>query len=336
MFHNPRTKIMRATKLMSAVMASAIALSFASCKPDNDPIPVNPIATEAPINSLYQALKQQPQSFNVNAGSSQTITGANGTIITFNAQSFKTQAGVVITSGSISIKLIEALTPGQMIMNRISTVTNAGNLLQSGGSVNIVATQNGNPVYANSYKISFKQPAASTQPMALFSGIVTSGGTNSGAVIWSDDSTNTVNGTNVFNPNDSMGTAYYIFDSCTNFNWVNCDYFANAPNPKTDITVVMPDGTYNDSTTDVVMILPALNMVCGIGHYDAATHSFNLGTSNYFVPLGNNIKVVIMGIKNNVYFFELKNNITVTNGLTLTATPANTTLSNIQTILSGL
>jgi hypothetical protein len=98
----------------------------------------------------------------------------------------------------------------------------------------------------------------------------------------------------------------------------------------------MPDGTYNDSTTDVVMILPALNMVCGIGHYDVTTHSFNLGTPNYFVPVGYNIKVVIMGIKNGVYFFELQNNITVTNGLTLTATPANTTLSNIQTILSGL
>jgi hypothetical protein len=327
---------MRVTQLMSALMISVTVLCLSSCKSDQDPIPVNPVATDLPINDLYRALKPQPQSFNVNAGSSQTITGAKGTVITFNPQSFKTQAGVVITSGNINIKLTEALTPGQMIMNRVSTVTDADNLLQSGGSVNIVATLNGSPVYANRYKVSFKQPSLSSQPMALFNGIVTPSGINEGAVIWSNNPTNTINGTTILNGNDSMENAYYIFDSCTNFNWVNCDYFSNTPDPKTDITVVMPDGTYNDSTTDVVMILPALNMVCGIGHYNAATHSFNLGTSNYFVPLGNNIKVVIMGVKNGVYFFELQNNITVTNGLTLIATPANTTLSNIQTILSGL
>jgi hypothetical protein len=336
MFLNPKTLIMRVQKVMSALMVSAIALSVFSCNPDNDPIPVNPVSKDAPINSLYQALKQQAQSFHVNAGSQQTITGANGTVITFSPQSFKTQGGAVITSGSINIQLTEALTPGQMIMNRVSTVTDAGNMLQSGGSVNIIATQNGNPVYANIYKISFKQSTASAQPMALFSGIVNAGGTNDGAVTWSNNSTNTVNGTNILNGNDSMGASYYIFDSCTNFNWINCDYFYNAPDPKTDITVVMPDGTYNDSTTDVLLILPLLNLVSGMGHYDAATHSFNMGTPNYFVPVGTNVKVVIMGVKNNVYFFELKNNITVTNGMILTTTPANTTLSNIQTILSGL
>jgi hypothetical protein len=325
--------MMRVQKLMSALMISAIALSFPACKTDDKPIHVNPVPKAAPINTLYEALRQQPQSFQVTAGSTQTITGAKGTVIKFNPQSFKTQAGAVITSGTINIKLTEALTPGQMIMNRVSTVTDAGNLLQSGGSINIVATQNGNPVYSNGYTVSFKQPASSAQPMALFTGIVTSGGTNEGAVTWSNDSTNTVNGTI---GNDSLGSSYYLFDTCTDFNWVNCDYFYSAANPKTDITVVMPDGTYNDSTTDVVVIFPALNVVAGMSHYNAATHSFSLGTSNYFVPVGSSIKIVIMGIKNNVYFFELQNNITVTNGMVLTATPANTTISNIQTILSGL
>lgn len=327
--------MMRAEKLWSTLMISAVALCFNSCKTDNAPIPVNPVATDVPINGLYQSLKPTPQTFTVNAGSAQTITGAKGTSISFNAQSFTTQNGTVITSGSIKIQLTEALTPGQMIMNRVSTVTDADNMLQSGGSVNIAATLNGNPVYAKKYKVSFKQPAASSQPMALFNGIVTPSGINAGAVIWSNTPTNPVTGTT---GNDSLGSGptYYIFDSCTNFGWINCDYFYSAPDPKTDITVVMPDGTYNDSTTNVMVIFPALNMVAGMHHYNAATHSFNFENANYRVPVGSSVKVVIMGVKNNVYFFELKTNITVTNGLSLTATPANSTLANIQALLSGL
>lgn len=331
---------MHIEKIITAIMIAGLALSMNACKVDNDPIPVNPAQVgNLPINKLYESLKGQAQNFTVTAGVSQTITGAKGTMITFNPQSFKDNSGAIITSGNIRIELTEALTPGQMIMNRVSTVTDANNLLQSGGCINIVATLNQQPVLAGNYKISFKQPAANAQPMTLFNGIVSTG-QNTGAVIWSNDTSNTVSGTTNINntqgPDSVGGFSYYVFDSCTDFNWVNCDYFYSSPDPKTDINVVMPDGTYNDSTTSVMIVFPTLNMVAPMHHYDATTHTFNFGVSNYFLPVGINIKVVVMGVKNDVYFFELKPNITVTNGLTINAVPANTTLSNIQTTLSGL
>ncbi|RYE12787.1 MAG: hypothetical protein EOP51_30905 [Sphingobacteriales bacterium] len=170
--------------------------------------------------------------------------------------------------------------------------------------------------------------------MALFTGVVTTSGLNEGAVLWSNTPTNPVAGT----VGDSLGQGptYYIFDTCTSFNWINCDYFYDAPNPKTDITVVMPDGTYNDTTTNVYVVFPTLNVVASMMHYDAATHAFSFSTPNYYCPVGLNIKVMIMGIKNNAYFYDLQTNLTVTNGMTLTANPGNTTLSALQAVLAGL
>jgi len=329
---------MRIEKLMSvAIVTIGLIVSMNACKTSNGPIPLNHNQMQSsniPINKLYQSLKEGSQDFTVTAGASQTIRGTRGTIITFNPWSFKDQSGAVISSGNIHIELTEALTPGQMIMNRVSTVTEANNLLQSGGCINIVATLNQQPVFANSYNISFKQPAPSELPMALFNGMVAA----DGAVTWSNDTSNTVAGTTNLNDptgRDSLGS-WYVFDSCTNFNWINCDYFYTAPDPKTDVKVVMPDGSYNDTTTSVIVIFPALNVVANMSTYNAATNTFSLGTPGYFIPVGTTIKVVIMGIKNNVHFFELKSNVTVTNGITINAAPSNTTLSNIQTILSGL
>src|ERR1700748_2152124 len=113
-------------KLLTPLMILGIAVGFGSCSDDKKNT-VNPTDANT-IQSMFQQLAETPQSFTVTAGTSQTITGARGTVIRFNPQSFKDASGNIIASGSINIKLTEAYTPGQMIMNGVTTTTVLNNL----------------------------------------------------------------------------------------------------------------------------------------------------------------------------------------------------------------
>ncbi|KAA5533679.1 hypothetical protein F0919_14170 [Taibaiella lutea] len=317
-------------KLMTPLMILAMAIGFGACSDDKDPAPAN---ENKSIASLYQSLKETPQGFTVNAGSWQSITGARGTIIRFNPQSFKDASGNIITSGTVDITLTEAYTPGQMLLNNVTTETDSHELLGSGGCVNITAKVNNHEVFANNYSISFKQPGANEQSMALFNGIASTDPLS--GTIWSSDSSNTV--PRATKDSLSNPTFYYAFDSCLNFNWINCDHFISSPDPKSDVKVTLPDSSYNVANTRVFIIFPDLNMVTGLSHYDAATSTFSLGYPSYFLPVGTNIKVVVLSARNNAYYFDLKENITVSNNISITTNPAmQQSVSAIQSVLLNL
>jgi hypothetical protein len=318
-------------KLLTPLMIFGIAVGLSSCSNDKKNT-VNPTDGNT-IQSMFQQLAETPQSFTVTAGTSQSITGVRGTIITFNPQSFKDASGNIITSGSVNIKLTEAYTPGQMIMNGVTTTTVSHSLLMSGGSVNIVATMNQQEVFANNYRLSFPQPGNSNNPMALYKGATTTelpGAKN----IWGDDSTNTVTSTR--KDSLSQNNFFYVFDTCVNFNWINCDHFYAAPDPKTDVKVVMPDTSYNSTNTQVFVVFPDINAVASMYNYDAATHTFSFGYPAYYLPVGTVIKIIVLGGKSNTFFMDKQTNVSVTNNMSLTSSPTTTTLSNIQSTLSTL
>jgi len=320
---------MKKQLILGASLLLGSMLGMTSCSNDS-PGPLTP--NTQTINTLFQQLKTAPQTFSVTVGTQQTIIGAKGTKITFHPGSFKDATGNTLTFGTVNIALIEMYTPGDMIANRVTTTTAAQNALTSGGAVNIKATLNGQEVFANSYSIAFKQDEHKEAPMALFRGYEVSdeSGTN---VKWNDDTTGTVPRTEKDQANEEF---YYAFDTCTNFNWINCDYFYNAPNPKTDIIIVAPDASYNYSNTQIFIVFPGMNSVTTMYTYDAATHSFKFGYPSYYLPVGTSIKVAIFGAKNNSYYMDIHQPVTVTNGMTINFTPTTQTLSAIQTAISGL
>ena len=317
--------------LLTSTIILGIAFGISSCS-DNKKNPVNPVNTNT-VQAMFQQMAETPQSFTVTAGTSKTITGARGTVITFNPQSFKDGAGNIISSGDVDIKLTEAYTPGQMIMNGLNTTTVSHNLLTSGGSVNIVATVNQHEVFANNYKLSFPQPANSDNPMALYKGTTTTelpGARN----IWGDDTTSTIMRTTKDSLNQN--SFFYVFDTCVNFNWINCDHFYSAPDPKTDIKVVMPDTSYNSTNTQVFVVFPTINSVASMYSYDVATHTFSFGFPAYYLPVGTVIKIVVLGGKDNTFFMDKQTNVSVTSGMSVTSNPTTTTISTIQSTLSTL
>ncbi len=320
---------MKKKQLLAPLLLLALVIGLYGCGKDDAKLGSN--SQIFTLKTLFGNLAGTPQIFMVTAGQTQTITGASGTRITFRPQSFKNSSGGIITSGTVKIELVEMYKPGEMIANRVNTVT-ATQLLTSGGSVNIKATQAGSEVMATSYRIEFKQPAFSDKPMALFKGAPLS--VEDPTIVWGSDTSGTVPRT--IKDTASENLFFYAFDSCTNFNWINCDYFYTNPNPKTDVSVIAPDTTFKTTNTQIFVVFPAINSVACMRSYDPATHTFSLGLPGYFIPVGSQIHVVIISAKNNTYYMDVQKNLMVTNNMSITYSPAVQTQASVRDALLTL
>jgi len=338
-------------------------LSLTACrKPNNsrtanDPyVPANPNgqppvtypgsgAASATLRSLFKELRSTPQTLTTTAGISSTIYGTKGTRITFYPNSFKDASGNIITSGTIVIKLTEMLTPGAMIADNATTQTTTGDILRSGGQVKIEASKDGQAVYANKYSISFKQPVPSSQPMDLYFG----NRNNSDSVVqWRPIDTTTTGATGTIatgTTTDSTAggggggssSSYYIFDSCTDFIYINCDRLYSVPGPRTDVHFVMPDTSFNTYNTTIYLIFSDLNSVARVDpyYYEKSTKSFSL--KYYTLPVGYTMTVITLCKKTNgTYYFSEQNGLTITDAMSINIPMTEKTLDFIKTRLGEL
>ena len=152
----------RAFQSLIALFFIGLAISISCKKKENT---TSAVITH--LNELFADIKTAPQNFTVTAGKYQTVIGLDSTVINFYPNSFKDENGAIISLGNINIELLEVYKPGDMIANRTSA-TASGQLIQSGGQINLVATMNGKQVYANKYGIAFKQKSLSYKPMELY------------------------------------------------------------------------------------------------------------------------------------------------------------------------
>jgi hypothetical protein len=322
-----------------ALFVAALVIS-ASCGKDYSNI--NTSADPSKLAGLFSELKPEPQSISVPAGAVASITATGGTVMHFNASSFKDASGKVITSGTVTVKVTEMYKPGDMIANRASTMSN-GKVLKSGGQINITATINGSTVYANKYGVEFPQQGPSSAPMNLFYG-----NTNNvySVTTWADGGNTSQNGTIAYGTTFVGGEHRYIFDSCTHFGWTNCDQFYSADSPTTSVSVTVPDNTYTPSNTQLYLVLPDIKSVMsnvepdpgtGSADYIAKTNTFNLiseGNIN-IVPIGMNYKfIVLTKTTKGYYYYETSGK--VTKEMKLKATMVPKTKDEIKTLLAAL
>jgi hypothetical protein len=99
---------------------------------------VNSFASNEDLLSKY---KTAPQTFSIDPSLEQTITGKQGTILVFPANSLVDKNGKT-PKGKVQISLTECYEMADMIMNRLSTTSN-GKMLETAGMVNVIATSNG-------------------------------------------------------------------------------------------------------------------------------------------------------------------------------------------------
>ncbi len=305
------------------VLISVISIGVTSCNKINDSLNVQTTSTD----DLFELLKDAPQTFSGQAGGNWTIIGQKGTRVHFNPQSFKDAAGNYVTSGTIDIELIETPKAKDMLLNKTITMTGS-NLLQSGGSIHIKATQNGQELVAGRYGIDFIQDAPSADDMSIFQGVTDQ---TTGFTSWFDGATNTQQGTR----QDSIGS-FFQFDSVNNFNWINCDRFYYDPGPKTNITININGATFLPNGVITFIIFPEINGVTNM--YPFSTTDFstvNLGGS-YRAPVGIKAHFVTLGKEGNDYYYGSSTNQTINNAHTGSVTVSKMTAAQIEQAIKNL
>jgi hypothetical protein len=317
---------MMKSKFTAAVLCFAVCAGLWSCsKDDKSPI--------QDLDAMFAQLKTASNTYSVTAGTHDTITGAKGTLVIFNPTSFVDASGNPITSGTVRIELTEVYKPGEMILNRINTVTDQNNLLTSGGQVHIKATQGSAQVRTVGYGLGFRQSGSSESAMAIFYGGPRSQfepSSNDNTIIWGNDTFLNIKGTS-----RTSNEYFYLFDSVTNFGWINCDFFIDDPRPRTNIDITVP-AEYDHMNTQVFIVLPEYNSVLSPRSYNAATQTFGLGSdASYHIPVGLSTKIVALATVGDNYYIDIVE-ATATSGMSLSLAPKIKSESELIALLSGL
>jgi hypothetical protein len=195
------------------------------------------------LNQFFENNQKPSQNFTTNSSNNISLQTTNGTKIIFQPNSFVTLNDQPVT-GDVSIEVKEILTPADIILNRMLTVSN-GEPIASGGEFFVKVTKNGQELkLAPGYLMQIKLPSlnVSMSNMQVFNGQPDN--TNSGSKVnWIP---NNNPGNAVVVDTFSMGRSLFA-DSV---NWINCDKFINEP--RINYTVYPGNYTGLDSLSVVV------------------------------------------------------------------------------------
>lgn len=278
---------MKRFNFSSVLMAGAILIFATSCKKDKPqpgtPDPANP-ATNHATAFFNNNLSNGTQTFTINAGQAQTVTGNKGTVVHFNANSFVTASGAPVT-GTIQIELVEIYSKSDMILMNKQTVGKTWDgvsPLISGGQFSIVAKQNGQKLKlapGMNYQIDAPAPNGTTSLMGLFYGEI-----ENEQLEWSQADSSFVG---------SGSGIYSAFPDSTG--WVNLDYFMDNPGPLSQIDVQIPSG-FTTTNTRVFVSIDGSSSMAGI--YNVNSGIFTSG--NYYkLPVGITVHFIIINLDNN-------------------------------------
>ena len=284
---------------------------------------------QSTLTGLLKNIAPPMQSFSVSSGQTKTIVGEKGTKVTFYSNSFKKKDGTILSSGQINIVLQEMLTGPEMILAGKTTTSN-GRLLVSGGQIFIKAYLGNEELLINkSARPIVEIPTNSNDNMKLFIGNIKANDSIIG------DSTNDwtlVDTIAVDRRQDSFGKSVFIFplDSLT---FINCDYFYNDPNPKTDVKFTLPN-SFVDSNTQIMIYFPSINSVARAYKFVYSGNYFILD-GGYQVPAGLQAKVIAVAKKGNEFYFEVKS-INIVADINVNMNPTVSSEAAIKLAIKGL
>lgn len=309
--HYQKEIIMKNLTLIAAILISC----FTACKKDG--VQNNQKLSLSEFNDKFSV---PTQNFNGVAGTAFSITGAKGIKIDFPANAFLDASGNPVT-GNIKLALKEVLSKRDILLSGKMTESN-GQILISGGEVQILALQNGqllklNPASPTTVKV---PTTLSTQPMDLFVFAPTT----------VSDSTWITN--DKFRVTTSP--SYYEF-SLPNFGWINCDYFYSNPNPKTTLTAspVYTGVTPSIKEQKAYLVFDNINSVIGLP-FVLAINKHRSYLSSMPIGLSGKLIIISVGMDDTIYFGYT--NFTVSNDLHINVAVAAADQATIDAFLSTI
>jgi hypothetical protein len=324
--------IMKKIALIPLLIVCTLLLTFYSCKKDEDTVvPVleetttvtnTPTSSTSNLSDIFnQNILDSKQSFTIDAGLAQSISGSKGTYIYIPANSFQDNSNNLV-SGNISIELIEIQTKADMILLNKTTTSN-GRLLVSGGELSIKAFQNGEQlILSSSANVSIQMPTNNPVNMSLFSGIEDS----TGNVNWDSTGTNaTVDSSGNFSFNIYSGTL-----GNDSLGWINCDYFYGQSN-LTTLSVLVP--TNHDETNTAIYLF--FNNLYSVAPAWWNTTDDNFQSYQSSLPIGEQLTIVAVSEINGQMYSSFTP-ITLTTNHTETITMSATTSTAFENDVNNL
>ena len=290
------------------------------------------------------------------AGVDTTIFGLDSTLLRFYVNSFKYPNGSPVLSGTVTVLLTEILSPGDMINNRASTMMASGEILQSCGLIKVSASIGGEDLITNGYGVGFIQKDTSDALMGLFYAATSK---DDSMTIWTQSEIPYQHGTKKIKTseiiNDTLRTIYtkcFFFDNFNTFSYINCNWFTHFNTPKVGLSVILPDGTFNATNTQLFLVLPKTNAgwtgnavlsnMGGLGKFDSSynpvNHKLMLKTvgDTAVAPPGYNYELVAIANKGGKYYYWSTSGVVPYNNLVLNATMAEAPKDSITLWLKKL
>jgi hypothetical protein len=319
------------------ILAICLAmLSFASCnKSDYDGGNNTILANNSA--ELLKDFRTEPTKFTVVVGVTGEVQGPQGTFLRFYPTSFRDKNGNTITSGMVNIELTEMYAAGDMLKYHTSTNTGSA-LLTSGGQVFIKATKDGEEVSARKYGIGFNAALTPTGgPRSISHGHSYA---PDGVITWYDGSGETGKTTTGAGPVASASItltsgSFFMFDSCSEFNWVSCNKTHGSAFQKVTVNVKLTNESFAGNVWSVCYAGLNTERVATVLYQKSFDRNTQTGVYEGWVPTGiaQKFMLVIPRDKDTWYYFKTEQ--IISDGLTLNATLTKATKDEMNTAIKG-
>ncbi|MCD6067976.1 MAG: hypothetical protein K0S33_2802 [Bacteroidetes bacterium] len=307
-------------------IASLSVLLFTQCKKEKNeaPAPTNPTtpAATGPANlaELFVQNGVQVQSAQINASAGQNFT-VGGAKVTIPSDAFVDASGTLVT-GTVNVILKGVFTKKEIILS--GAPANAqGRLIATKGCVKVSVSQNTQTLRVSpNANVFVDVPEPGITPLNNIKKFyATALSITDTSKVWkAGPDTNAISP--VFNSTDQK---YYYHARLDSAVWLNTGYAWDTVAPKTTVTVTL--GNTFDATSGAVYI--SLNGSTTVGAL------YHLGQGVYSIsniPIGKNVVLVALGVKNGTYYYASSATV-ITANHSQTLTPQTSTLSAIESQL---
>lgn len=328
------------TKQLTACAVAALSVAIVGCSKENHPAGA-PNAN--PVRAIIdQNRSTANQSYIIDAAQGGTVFGAEGTIITIEPNAFRTNSGGMV-SGPVTVELLEALEPADMVWLNMQTVALYGNdkrMLQSGGEMRLRAEAAGQQVTVAPGAAVIHVPVVDIDPlMQRFVGEED----GDGDILWRADGELDAD-TGGFAIQDSMGGGGWVQGNFYSAPWpantynttwpdygyINCDHPLPPGGDSTDVTITVPQGFTGWNGCTVWIVLPDLNCMVYMEVYNG-----NNISAGFPLRVGLQGTIVAFSEQNGSYHSSFTP-ITIVQGHQQTITLDPTTLAQYEQDLQGL
>jgi len=286
----------------------SLSIIFTSCgSDDSSPNPPTPNLITPPTAQQFKALKEsalnnrtQTKDFLVDPMTSNVnFTSAKGTNVILTASNL-TLAGVPLEIGSTAqFKFTELYSKADLLLTGFGTVGKHDNgdleMLVTGGAFRTIVTQEDQIVEGN-FNVNLQVPTSLTGGMDEDMIIWNGNFDEQGNLIWEEVPENSEAG--VGGGIQVSQDYYYVFGE--GLTHINIDRFWDDTNPKTNVSVSVPQG-YDNSNSGVFVSFDDVLGILWTG-YDSDQTKFNTGS----IPVGVTCNVVFVSESNGKWVYAIK------------------------------